>query len=75
MASQNPGDNKYEVEKTFLEYAKIHFESENDKHKESERKWKKNFFLIFAYFSYHKQCYEAFRSPYGEKIQRLTNET
>ena len=38
MTSQNPGDNKYEVEKSFLEYAKIHFQSENDKHKEGERK-------------------------------------
>ena len=38
MASQNPGDNKYEFEKAFLEYAKIHFESENDKHKQSRRK-------------------------------------
>ena len=43
--------------------------------KKVEESEKKLFFLIFAHFSYHKQCYEAFRSPYGEKMQRLTNET
>ena len=65
-----------EAEKTLKEFAKIHLHNNNETYKESANRiiLTTSITTLFAAdVSYHKQCYQRFRSPWWKKKYNTLN--